>query len=61
MSEKSKSWELMLGVLLLKSQRSDIQRAADMTEFTETVLLKGYEISKGRKFYAKNLESSEFR
>ena len=56
--EKSKSFDLMVATLmgLGETRRDVITSQADMTEFTETVLLKGYSISKGRKFYAKNLE-----
>ena len=46
---------------LSDKRRDRITPQADMTEFTETVLLKGYDISKGRQFFAKNLESAEFR
>ena len=55
---KSKSFELMVATLmgLGETRRDVITSQADMTEFTESVLLKGYPISKGRKFYAKNLE-----
>ena len=56
--EKSKSFDLMVATLmgLGETRRDVITSQADMTEFTESVLLKGYPISKGRKFYAKNLE-----
>jgi len=59
----SKSFDLMVATLIgLSDKRRDrITPQADMTEFTETVLLKGYDISKGRQFFAKNLETAEFR
>ena len=55
---KSKSFELMVATLmgLGETRRDVITSQADMTEFTVSVLLKGYPISKGRKFFAKNLE-----
>ena len=59
----SKSFDLMVAELIMMSdtRRDRITPQGDMTEFTETVLLKGYPIGKGRKFYAKNLENAEFR
>ena len=56
--EKSKSFDYMVTYLytLGHTRRDVITGEADMTGLVESVLLKGYPISKGRKFYAKNLE-----
>ena len=60
---KAKSFDFMVAFLtsIGTARRDCIPSQADMTEFTETVLLKGYPVSKGRKFYAKNLEPVTFR
>ena len=60
---KAKSFDLMVAELISMSdkRRDKITPQGDMTEFAETVLLKGYTVSKGRKFFAKNLETAEFR
>ena len=58
MMNKVDCFDLMVGTLIVMGdkRRDQIQSQADATELTETVLLRGYSISKGRKFYAKNLE-----
>ena len=60
---KAKSFDLMVATLISMSdkRRDRITPQGDMTEFTETVLLKGYDVSKGRQFFAKNLESADFK
>ena len=60
---KAKSFDLMVATLIGMSdtRRDRITPQGDMTEFTETVLLKGYSVSKGVQYAAKNLEPSVFR
>ena len=60
---KAKSFDYMVAFLtsIGTNRRDCIPSQADLTEFAETCLLKGYTVSKGRKFYAKNLETAEFR
>jgi hypothetical protein len=60
---QAKSFDLMVATLIgmSESRRDRITPQGDMTEFTETVLLKGYKIDKGRQFFAKNLDPAEFR
>jgi hypothetical protein len=55
---KIKCFDLMVAELITMSdkRRDVIQSQADRTELVENILLKGYSIAKGRKFYAKNLE-----
>ena len=59
----AKSFDLMVATLIsLSDKRRDrITPQGDMTEFTETVLLKGYGVSKGVQYAAKNLEPVVFR
>ena len=59
---KAKSWDLMVVTLIEMSdkRRDVITTQGDMTEFTEKALLKGYSISKGRQYLARNLEAPEF-
>ena len=51
-------FDLMVATLIVMrdKRRDQIQSEADATELTESVLLRGYTIGKGRKYYAKNLE-----
>ena len=59
---KAKSFDLMVATLigLSDTKRDRITPQGDMTEFTETCLLKGYQVSKGKQYLARNLEAPEF-
>ena len=52
------NFELMVAMLksLSDNRRDVITSQADMTAFTETHLLKGYEIIGKKQYFAKNLE-----
>ena len=60
---KAKSFDLMVATLISMSdkRRDRITPQGDMTLFTENVLLKGFKVSKGVKYAAKNLEPVTFR
>ena len=52
------NFELMVAMLksLSDNRRDVIPSQADMTAFTETHLLKGYQITGKKQYFAKNLE-----
>ena len=63
MQTTAKSFDYMVAFLtsIGTARRDVIPSQADMTEFAETCLLKGYAVSKGVQYFAKNLEPAEFR